>query len=160
MHGNPPDDTLKVIVSNGITSVVIDQTGSNSSEFYQWIPKSIRLLDYITPTSSMQVSFSVSDDDGNVNITEGGIDYFHVSNASVLEIVEQSDHIEIFPNPVSNALHIKGAQIGESYYLFDLNGRMMTQGIMNENFNIDMTSLLDGTYFIQIGINTLKVIKI
>jgi hypothetical protein len=160
MHGNPPDDTLKVIVSNGITSVVIDQTGSNSSEFYQWIPKSIRLLDYITPTSSMQVSFSVSDDDGNVNITEGGLDYFHVSNASVLEIVEQSDHIEIFPNPVSHALHVKGAQIGESYYLFDLNGRIMTQGIMNENFNIDMTSLLDGTYFIQIGINTLKVIKI
>ncbi len=160
LHGNPPDDTLKVIVSNGITSVVIDQTGSNSSEFYQWIPKSIRLLDYITPTSSMQVSFSVSDDDGNVNITEGGIDYFHISNASVLEIVEKSDHIEIFPNPVSHALHVKGAQIGESYYLFDLNGRIMTQGIMNENFNIDMTSLLDGTYFIQIGINTLKVIKI
>jgi choice-of-anchor B domain-containing protein len=160
MHGNPPDDTLKVIVSNGITSVVIDQTGSNASEFYQWIPKSIRLLDYITPTSSMQVSFRVSDEDGNVNITEAGIDYFHVSNASVLEIAEQSDNIEIFPNPVCNQLQVKGAHEGDNYFLVDINGRILQQGIADENFIIDMSSFMNGTYFIQIGTSNRKVIKI
>ena len=160
MHGNPPDDTLKVIVSNGITSVVIDQAGANTNEFYQWIPKSIRLLDYITPTSSMQVSFRVSDEDGNVNITEAGIDYFHVSNASVLEISENSNVIEIFPNPVSNQLQVKGAHNGDTYFLIDNYGRILRQGIADENFEIDMSAFMNGTYFIQIGTSNLKVIKI
>ncbi len=160
LHGNPPDDTLKVIVSNGITSVVIDQTGSNSAEFYQWIPKSIRLLDYITPTSSMQVSFRVSDEDGNVNITEAGIDYFHVSNASVLEIEEQTKAIEIYPNPVQNILKINGANQGDSYQLYDLNGRILKQGEMDEQFTLDLSFLQNGTYFIALGNRKIKVIKI
>jgi hypothetical protein len=158
--GNPPDDTLKVIVSNGITSVVIDQTGSNSSEFYQWIPKSIRLLDYITPTSSMQVSFRVSDEEGNVNITEAGIDYFHVSNASVLEIEEQTKAIEIYPNPVQDILKIKGANQGDAYQLYDLNGRILKQGEMDEQFTLDFSFLQNGTYFIALGNRKIKVIKI
>jgi hypothetical protein len=160
LHGNPPDDTLKVIVSNGITSVVIDETGSNSNEFYQWIPRSIRLLDYIAPTSSMQVSFRVSDEDGNVNITEAGIDYFHVSNASVLEMEELSNGIVVFPNPVRDVLKVNGAKEGEDFRLFDLNGRILIKGIIEESFEIDLSLLQNGTYVVVIGNQKLKVIKI
>lgn len=160
LHGNPPDDTLEVLVSNGLTSVSVAKTGSEASQFYQWIPKSIRLLDYITPTANMQVFFKVSDNDGNVNITEAGIDYFHISNANVLSISEDHKKPSCFPNPFQDKLTVLGAMIGERWELHDLNGQSIRVGLVESTEqSITTAELLPGMYFLVIGQARLRVIK-
>lgn len=161
LHGNPPDDTLKVIVSNGLTSVVVDQTGSEQTEFYQWIPKSIRILDHIALTSSMQVSFRVSDMDSNVNITEAGIDYFHISNSNALNVTEQSKgDVLIFPNPFDNVLTIQAVNIGDNYRLLDVQGHVLLKGVIEQESQQIVTNYLsDGMYFVQIENVIFKVMK-
>jgi choice-of-anchor B domain-containing protein len=161
LHGNPPDDTLKVIVSNGLTSVVIDQTGSEQTEFYQWIPKSIRLMDYIALTASMQVSFRVSDIDPNVNITEAGIDYFYVSNANVLTIQEEENsEVNVYPNPFEDVITIENALTESDYSLMNLQGQVVAKGqIIQKSQEIHVDNLPNGIYLLQIGDVVLKVMK-
>jgi choice-of-anchor B domain-containing protein len=161
MHGNPPDDTLKVIVSNGLTSVVIDQTGSVESDFYQWIPKSIRLLDYISLTNSMQVSFRTSDLDPNVNITEAGIDYFHVSNANVLDLSTQDPlYPSVYPNPFSSSFFIDNAGLGLDFQLYNTEGKVLFSGeITTSHQMVELNSVPSGFYILFLGERIFKVVK-
>jgi choice-of-anchor B domain-containing protein len=161
LYGNPPDDTLKVVISNGFTSVVIDQTGSEESEFYQWISKSIRILDYISLTNSMQVSFQISDIDPNVNITEAGVDYFNISNSNVLENPEViATNVKIYPNPFKDDLILENAQIGSNYNLFNLQGQLLNSGVVTASKQqIQVVDFPKGIYFFQIGNTTFKVMK-
>jgi hypothetical protein len=162
LHGNPPDDTLKVIVNNGLTSVVVSQTASDPNIFYQWIPESIRLLDYITPTANMQVFFRVSDIDGNVNITESGIDYFYISNANVLAIdAPKTSTGRIYPNPANAIVYLTGEDFsGEEYLVQSMEGSIVAKGKCSGNTSeISVAHLLPGMYFITCNGQVWKVMK-
>lgn len=162
LHGNPPDDTLKIFISNGINTVLMDQTGSVEADFYKWIFKSIRVLDFIPVTSSMQITVRVSDLDPNVNITEAGFDYFSITNASVLSSEEHLPiEVNIFPNPVHEILFVKGLDFGETYKLISTSGEVLIKGqIQMETEEIDMQGLDSGLYFLICGDKHLKVMKV
>jgi choice-of-anchor B domain-containing protein len=162
LHGNPPDDTLEVIVSNGLTSVTISKTGSEPSQFFQWIPKSIRLLDFITPTANMQVFFKVSDNDGNVNITEAGVDYFNVSNSNVLSLPTNEIDAPVYPNPFSQSLSFPPTGKEEGFELFDLQGNVLIHGVSSASdlLLLDTRSIPAGTYLCKRGSFTYKLLKI
>jgi choice-of-anchor B domain-containing protein len=157
-YGNPPDDTLEVFVNNGISTVAVAQLPPYESLFYQWNIRSIRLLDYILPTSSVTVSFSVSDDDPQVNITEAGIDYFNVTNGNVLGQNEATNHFSIYPNPFASYLFIESDD--QEYRLVDLNGKLIRTGTISpEKTQIDLSNVLSGSYLIHCGSNIRLVIK-
>jgi choice-of-anchor B domain-containing protein len=155
-HGNPPDDTLKVFVNNGQEIVELASFAAITS---QWTPASIRLLDHITPTASMTVSFRISDYSPNVNITEAGVDYFYVTNSSVLGMEESNQSFQIYPNPTSSVLTIEcGDDI--KYAVCDLKGNEVLIGSTSQTkTQIDLSELATGTYLLKVGSQVKLVIK-
>lgn len=160
-YGAVPDDTLQVIISNGITSTVVDEIGSDPAQFYLWTPKSLRILDFIALTNSMQVSFRTSDLDPDVNITEAGVDYFYISNSTVLGIENfDKPKINVFPNPFENWLVIEGAEIGSKYEVFNLQGQKVHGGEIDViSKKINTQNIPSGMLFVKINNDVYKVMK-
>lgn len=161
MFGAPPDDTLKISVSNGFSTVVVDMIGPDETQFSQWIPKSIRLLDYISLTNSMQVSFFISDLNSGINVTEAGVDYFYISNANVLDLNEvNSEAITVFPNPFDASLTVNYGDEDNTYYLFDIQGKIVEEGTIFNGKGIIETSLIEkGIYILKVNDSTIRVMK-
>ena len=162
MHGAPPDDSLRVIVSNGATTSTILRLGSNEENRYQWNPFSIRLSDYISITSTMQVFFRISDLDPDINITEGGVDYFFISNSNTMNLDEQivQGQPQVYPNPFNDQLTLAGFEKGEFYRLLDLNGRVLVEGtVKSEKESISVQNCASGFFIVQVGERQFKVLK-
>jgi hypothetical protein len=159
--GATPDDTLEVIVSNGLTSVSVSKTGSNMSDFAFWEPVSIRLQDYIAITNSMTVKFNVSDLNPDVNITEAGIDYFFISNENTLDSdVLSNDEILIYPNPFQDQLNVTGLEIGDELFMFNINGQLLlSEKVEKEHVGLSLEALNSGIYFVKVKNHVFKVIK-
>lgn len=159
--GAAPDDTLEIIVSNGLTSVSVSKTGSNMSNFAFWEPVSIRLQDYITITNSMTVKFNVSDLNPDVNITEAGIDYFFISNENtLLTNTIQENQISIYPNPFNDELYLNGVEEATKFELYSVGGQLLSNGNVSETQTKINTALLtSGMYILKIGDALYKVMK-
>jgi choice-of-anchor B domain-containing protein len=159
--GATPDDTLEVIVSNGLTSVTVSKTGSNLSGVSVWEPESIRLQDYISITNSMTIKFNVSDLNPDVNITEAGIDYFFISNENTLvsnELFNAKNRI--YPNPFQNSLHFSKVEIDSEIQVYNLNWQLLlSEKVDKEQFELSTNSLKSGIYFVKVKNELFKVIK-
>ena len=153
-------DSLKVIVTNGFVAAPILILGNNVDEWGQWITHSIRLSDYLTVTSSMQVIFRTSDLDPDVNITEAGIDYFFISNESVLDNIEMTkEEIRLYPNPFSNSLYIENVQSNRGI-LMNLNGKILNNYLFeSSSIKLDLGHLNAGIYLLKIGEEVFKIIR-
>ena len=160
-YGAPPDDTLKVAVSNGFTTVVIDEIGPYGPQFYQWVPRSIRLSDFLTITNSMQVTYFVSDFDPAVNVTEAGIDYFLVTNTDVLDVAEENRYdFQVFPNPFATEFTIQNAEIGAHLTVFNAQGvSVHKQEVKTKSVQLELPHVPSGLYFIKINNQVKKVMK-
>jgi choice-of-anchor B domain-containing protein len=159
--GATPDDTLEVVVSNGLTSAIVSKTGSTMSDFAFWEPVSIRLQDYISITNSMTVKFNVSDLDPLINITEAGIDYFFISNENTLESdVLVGNKTLIYPNPFNDQLLVSGLEIGSDIEVYNMNGQLLlSKNVENEECILSTESLKSGIYFVKVKNEVFKVIK-
>lgn len=73
---------------------------------------------------------------------------------SVMDI-ENKDDFKLFPNPTNTFFSIKtNSQDGFKINIFDVNGRLIKEMDKNIENVYDVSSLSDGTYFIQITMNT------
>lgn len=160
-HGATPNDTLRVTVTNGFVSVLIDQIGPDVSQFNQWIPKSIKLSDYLAITSSMQVTFQVSDDEPEGNITEAGVDYFHITNSNVLELsIETKSEFKVYPNPFDASLTIVNAEIGSLLKMVNIQGQTVYEKVvLDDSVKIDLPNIPSGVYFLKMNDQVKKVMK-
>lgn len=64
-----------------------------------------------------------------------------------------SEHmINIYPNPTSGLVNIETSNTGVSYHVFDLNGRILMDGLLNNSLTIiDLGGLKPGVYFIKVN---------
>jgi len=157
----PPDDTLEIRLSNGITSVLIDSQASEEAAFYHWTSKSIHVSDFLVPSANMQLIVTVSDDDPAVNITEAGIDFFSISETSILEIKENSSTKNIiFPIPTNGIVSIIQTEISNNWFVLSIDGKILQNvKIQSDKINIDLTSFQSGVYIIQSDQEIYRVIK-
>lgn len=69
-----------------------------------------------------------------------------------LAIDELSKEPLIYPNPVTDVLHLKEVPDNTAFYIYSLDGREMLSGYtQGESTSIDASSLAKGTYFILLG---------
>lgn len=151
------DDTLYVMLSNGIDNVLIDKVGQDIPNFGKWVSKTIKLSDFITVTPFMQFSF-VTGDLFDGNITEAGLDHFYIldeSELSVNGVVKEK--FSVYPNPFNDKIQLTGYEIGGIYQILDMNGRVVSQG--NYQGEISVAELKTGLYILKAGDNTLKIVK-
>ena len=103
--------------------------------------------------------------DGDVSGNHGGQDAWVVKLSSNLGLEELSydNLVTLYPNPVTNVLNVKIENNFENlnYRLIDVEGKIINQGLINENItSINVEHLSKGIYFIKVSDNTaIKFIK-
>ncbi|MEJ6777541.1 MAG: choice-of-anchor B family protein [Crocinitomicaceae bacterium] len=154
----PPDDTLEVSVSNGLSTFVIDQIYSDNSLVWQEV--SIRIQDFIPITSTMQFFFKTADINPQINITEAGIDHFFIADTDELSFNELESDFSVHPNPVNHELIVTGIDTNQAYKIFNPNGSVVKSGYVSGiDRIIDVSQLNQGVYFLMISSEVIKIIK-
>ena len=79
--GGAPNDSLRVSISNGSTTVVLQTVTGNSPDLGQWNHNSFDVAQYITPTATMQLIIETADWDAlGGHWVEGGFDKFEITS--------------------------------------------------------------------------------
>ena len=67
-----------------------------------------------------------------------------------------------YPNPSNGNIEIKGLKADiQSYRIMNSMGQIISQGEIGQQTNtINVSNLVANVYFLQIGIQTLKIIKV
>lgn len=158
-----PDDTLFVEISNGLTNVVLDMTPPdlvNPPDSVRWEDRSFRITDFISPTSTMQFFFRVSDISPNVNITEAAIDHFYIAEAAELGLEETEAHLSLYPNPTGGKVRVTGLQSAETYRLLLPDGKILEEGTIGpDSDEVEMTGYQPGVYLLLVGDRVFRLIR-
>ena len=65
--------------------------------------------------------------------------------------------IQLFPNPAKSKLKITSGQTIDQLTIIDINGRVLNEiKLSNSEYNLDVSSLTKGVYFIEIQSGALK----
>lgn len=156
------DDTLKVFISNGSTSVLLDQIGGPQGNEMSYAFQSIPINGLLTINNTMQISVTISDENPNINITEAAFDHFWVSNYITTDISENTkEKFSLYPNPSNEKITIENAEIDSYVHIRDLNGKVQkTIQVSANKMEIDLQSLSAGIYIIQNLGQSIRFIKL
>jgi choice-of-anchor B domain-containing protein len=156
------DDTLKIFLSNGTNSVLIDQIGAPQGNLMSYEYKSIPITGLLPITNTMQLTVKISDEDPNINITEAAFDHFRVTESSTLsnqEITAQNN-VLIFPNPTKDFITISGVKQDDIIQLIDIQGRLFFNGKAEQSsFNLNLNGINSGAYFLKVNDQVVKIVK-
>jgi hypothetical protein len=68
--------------------------------------------------------------------------------------------MQIFPNPSANFIQVFGLIKTENYKIYNILGKQVSEGVVNNQENINTEKLIKGVYFLKFNNgNTLKFIK-
>ena len=161
-----PNDSMKIILSNGITSVtletIIRTTPSNSS----WVNKQFRIADFITPTANMQLKVRIEDSSPG-HLVEGGFDDFEIIPGPSVTAISKinNSNVKLYPNPFDQSTTLEFAQASSlSIQITDITGReieniKVADGSTQLNIG---TNLSNGVYLIKLtqgNTNVLQTIR-
>ncbi|MFI5218759.1 MAG: choice-of-anchor B family protein [Bacteroidia bacterium] len=156
-NGNPAD-TMKVFLTNGITTVTLETILVSSPNNSSWVARSYVIANYLTPTANMQLWVRTADFGPVYSIVEAGLDKFEVVEGplAVNEIARGDLMIKAFPNPFSNSvkIEINTALISDKATLVvtDVTGRILINEPVNKTTqSIELgDQLAEGIYFVRL----------
>ena len=157
----PPDDTLEIFLSNGITTVLVDRALPNSIDYDRWVSVAVHVSDFLTPTADMQMIITVADENPRINVTEAGLDFFYVANENQVGVKEENQQLlTVSPNPVKNELKVSGLVSEQQYRVSDLTGKLVSNGWLSaDSGKVDCTDLQPGMYILRVNGSTIRFIK-
>jgi len=155
--GNPnANDTLYINISNGSTTEVVDIVTGPSPTNSSWVPASIRILDFITATSNMNIIVEISDKPGTGNPLECAFDRFEITEGPTGTHEPTFGSVGVFPNPFNNLIGVTlpvGA-IGNSVEitLTDITGKTVLKTMTNgvNEISLDGSKLMQGIYLLHV----------
>jgi choice-of-anchor B domain-containing protein len=102
-----PNDSMVIELGNGTSTVILDIAINNDPDEGTWVSKSYRILDFLTPTSTMQLKARAMDV-GPGHISEAGFDVFLISDSTIVGIESHElSEINIYPSPFNEDINIK-----------------------------------------------------
>ncbi len=109
---------------------------------------------------SMQFNLNTSEltEGNNYTIYLGGM-WLHYGNISVGVDNVQTTHLCVYPNPASNQLHISGVDQITNVTLYDMQGRIIATATLTTDGVLPISHLNSGNYILQVGNETIKIIK-
>ena len=151
------DDSLNVYLSNGIETVLISSTVAQLNN--QWQEKNIVVSEYITPTSEMTFSVTVSDYAPNNHLVEGAIDGFEIyeDTTGLVDLINDNvvvENVIIFPNPANE--HIFVAKEGEKI-IYNSSGLII---LTTSQKRINVSHFQKGIYILNVGNHYQKFVKL
>ena len=161
MYSNGSNDGLEVAISTdcGNTWTVLwNQSGSQlatagivgNARFFpttaaQWRANTIDLSSYDT-TSEAIVRFRGTSDYGN-NLY---IDDLTVTSTLSSEEIAANNKISLYPNPVSNELTVSSLDNESAFEIYNLQGALIKQGVIQPSETISVKEFDSGVYFIRL----------
>jgi len=148
----PLDDTLKIKLTDGNTTVVVEEIAEPLSE---WRPTSVVYVKsyFQNPTASMQIIFEVSDQvsSNSGHLVEAAVDRVEVYEGDpigIQDVIDRTIKMTAFPNPFDTELRI-------DYVLEDLNDRTILEVHNSLGQIVYQTNITDkqGTHTIQKELN-------
>lgn len=157
-NGTAPNDSLKVYVSNGVNTVLIDMLDADSVQGV-WRFKNVRLSNFIAATANMQLIARVEDTNQG-HLVEAALDVFKVvdSAATVTAIGASFSNtsIQVFPNPFTNQIQVtisnfNGGQGMVATLTNNVGQVLLTQQLKTGNESINTgDKLAAGLYYLKI----------
>jgi len=107
-------------------------------------------------------------DQGNSTMTinmKAGSDVTNITSVSFeevtgIETLKPESTISVFPNPVQETLTVKGVKKDAKITLYDMSGGLLQTVTSQENItNINVSSLQQGVYLLQVDKQVIKFIK-
>lgn len=68
-------------------------------------------------------------------------------------------NITVYPNPVVNELHVSGIDFNTNVIIFNTNGQVVLNQIVNDGESINVSNFNKGMYIVKIDDKTFKIIK-
>ncbi|MPS72916.1 MAG: T9SS type A sorting domain-containing protein [Chryseobacterium sp.] len=132
---------IKVSGSGGQTAYFVLDNTSNNQYFTQDVG--------FTVTS---VAFNYE----NQIITKGST-VIKDNNLAVNDINQKN--INVYPNPSKSLIKISGLVKSADYELFSVDGKLVKKGIADPNSEINISTLVKGTYILKFNDQSVKIIK-
>lgn len=162
-----PNDSMKIIISNGLQSKVIDQitVQANETELSKWIDKSIAVKSFISLTNNMKLFVHVCDIAPG-NLVEGGFDYLRIQDTVNFDFVDEvmvdNIRISLYPNPANELLTVSiiTDQSIESILISDITGRVVKKIFTpTKQQDIDIQELQAAMYMITIKTSQSTIVR-
>lgn len=148
---NEPNDSLKVYVTNGTDSVLVNYVTFQSENQSNWESESHSLSDKLDITDDMHVYFIAGDHPEN-QLFEVGIDNFKITEGDLSAIeINEIDKFVIYPNPLGSNSQLFINKMVNQITIFDLSGKVVQEETNKSNFSIN--NLSSGIYVLRIGFN-------
>jgi choice-of-anchor B domain-containing protein len=152
-NGDNPNDSLIIELSNGQDVVVIDRA-TEMEPMSEWLNKSFRISDYLTPTAAMTLKVTATDFTPG-HLVEAGLDKFYVEDIMQPGFDEnQAAIISVYPNPANNTITIncRTQAANSELQITNLSGQLVQQStIHNSQSTIDISSLSKGIYILKVN---------
>lgn len=172
LNGNQPNDEMNVKLTNGITTVTLENLLPSSPGNGSWIVSNWQVNQLITPTANMQVMVETFDNAPG-SIVEGGFDKFMIVEgpASVANVKDQIASINVSPNPFESFISINysllnGNCSGSFLRLTDIAGKeMMRENLTSVAGTLIVNKRLNaGIYYVNVVTkegtsSSLKIVK-
>lgn len=67
--------------------------------------------------------------------------------------------LEVYPNPAKSFIKISGLEKSAEYEIFSVDGKLIKKGTANPNSEINISTLVKGTYILKFSNQSIKIIK-
>ena len=79
------------------------------------------------------------------------------NNLAVKDVNQKN--ITVYPNPAKSFIKISGLQKSTDYEIFSIDGKLIKNGIANPDSEINISTLVKGTYVLKFNNQSVKIIK-
>ena len=147
-----PNDNCTVAISNGTNTVTVETINVSTAGASSWIQSDITIADFLTPTATMRLIVTASDQDPG-HLVEAGLDEFELTFTDLSAIDElTAQELALWPNPNDGHFAIDLVEAGSSLVeVVDATGRTMfaqqLQGAKRVDLSVD---LAPGSYVVRI----------
>jgi choice-of-anchor B domain-containing protein len=148
------DDTLLVILSNGLDQVVLEEIIAPQGQAMSWEYKSFALNGLLPFTNNMQLFVRTADYPSNPNITEAAFDHWRITNESIIgaEELSTAKTFKVYPNPGQDQVSFGTVQEELLVRFFQLDGKLtLSASIAPGQTTINVQSLPEGAYIVEIA---------
>lgn len=161
-----PNDTMRISVSNGTTTVRVETVGPNDGTNGNWVQHSVLLSSLLAVTNTMTMTVEVEDSSPG-NIVEGAVDKFEVTGQLVNSVSDRSadPFINAYPNPFRNNVSIDYnlSNYGSSIKLIvrDILGNVVSEriGLPSKSSVSIGTDLPAGIYMVELSNGSDRVVQ-
>ena len=172
-NGNPGNFDMYVKLSNGMETVYLDTLTYPAFTEPEWEYAEFNVLDHITPTDSMQITFEAASPVDFSEITEAGIDNFQVWDNAVSNtnnVIDNRIKLAAYPNPSDQAFvinyELENSNNNSNLLIYNTLGQLVQSYEVDSQFGKIRVgnNLKKGVYFAHITDGTtisksLKLIK-